>query len=101
MEIDDDSRLLGILDEHPDPVNLSGYAHRIYDERLMKWNREVNFVLIAYSRKKGLMKYEYVMKCIKNARFILASFLSIKVETFLFFHSLLTIGVEGFLSVLG
>ncbi|MFS0784762.1 DNA adenine methylase [Bacillus sp. 1P06AnD] len=40
MTIDDHVDLLDILDQHPGPVLLSGYAHHVYDDRLKHWHRE-------------------------------------------------------------
>lgn len=40
MTDDDHVNLLDVLDSHPGPVLLSGYAHPIYDERLRHWQRE-------------------------------------------------------------
>lgn len=34
------SELLDVLDDHPGPVLLSGYAHPLYDDRLKLWHRE-------------------------------------------------------------
>ncbi|MEK4442392.1 DNA adenine methylase [Niallia sp. FSL K6-0077] len=39
MTIEDHIELLDILDQHPGPVILSGYAHQVYDERLTHWRR--------------------------------------------------------------
>lgn len=39
MTIEDHIELLDILDQHPGPVILSGYAHQVYDERLIHWRR--------------------------------------------------------------
>lgn len=39
MTIEDHIELLDILDQHPGPVILSGYAHQVYDERLNHWRR--------------------------------------------------------------
>lgn len=39
MTIEDHIELLDILDQHPGPVILSGYAHQVYDERLIHWQR--------------------------------------------------------------
>lgn len=36
----DHEELLELLDVHPGPVLLSGYAHPMYDERLRHWHRE-------------------------------------------------------------
>nr|WP_145404260.1 DNA adenine methylase [Paenibacillus xylanexedens] len=36
--------MLEVLDEHPGPVLLSGYAHPMYDDRLKHWNRETKQV---------------------------------------------------------
>lgn len=43
MTIDDHIELLELLDQHPGPVLLSGYAHPLYDERLKHWSRETIF----------------------------------------------------------
>lgn len=40
MTDQDHSELLDVLDQHPGPVLLSGYAHPLYDERLPHWHRE-------------------------------------------------------------
>ncbi|NGQ95033.1 DNA adenine methylase [Brevibacillus sp. SYP-B805] len=40
MTDDDHMELLEILDKHPGPVMLSGYANPLYDERLKHWRRE-------------------------------------------------------------
>ncbi|AYC29656.1 DNA adenine methylase [Paenisporosarcina cavernae] len=40
MTIDDHIELLDVLEDHPGPVLLSGYAHQIYDDRLKHWHRE-------------------------------------------------------------
>lgn len=40
MTIDDHVELLDVLDAHPGPVLLSGYAHEVYDGRLKHWARE-------------------------------------------------------------
>jgi DNA adenine methylase len=40
MTEDDHRELLEVLDTHPGPVLLSGYAHPLYDERLKHWRRE-------------------------------------------------------------
>lgn len=40
MTVDDHIELLELLDEHPGPVLLSGYAHPVYDKRLKHWRRE-------------------------------------------------------------
>ncbi|WP_028590334.1 DNA adenine methylase [Paenibacillus massiliensis] len=40
MTDQDHCELLNILDDHPGPVLLSGYAHPLYDDRLQHWNRE-------------------------------------------------------------
>ena len=37
----DHIELLTILDAHPGPVLLSGYAHPLYDDRLCHWHREI------------------------------------------------------------
>lgn len=39
MTIGDHIELLDVLDSHPGPVLLSGYAHRVYDDRLKHWKR--------------------------------------------------------------
>lgn len=36
----DHGELLDVLNDHPGPVLLSGYAHPLYDERLKYWQRE-------------------------------------------------------------
>ncbi|OPA77452.1 DNA methyltransferase [Paenibacillus selenitireducens] len=40
MKDHDHIALLEVLDDHPGPVLLSGYAHELYDERLKHWTRE-------------------------------------------------------------
>lgn len=40
MTEDNHAELLKVLDKHPCPVVLSGYAHPMYDERLQHWRRE-------------------------------------------------------------
>ncbi|OES45255.1 DNA methyltransferase [Domibacillus iocasae] len=40
MTLDDHVELLEMLDKHPGPVLLSGYAHPVYDDRLKHWHRE-------------------------------------------------------------
>lgn len=40
MTDEDHLELLEVLDSHPGPVLLSGYANPIYDERLKRWHRE-------------------------------------------------------------
>jgi DNA adenine methylase len=40
MTIEDHIELLEVLDAHPGPVILSGYAHPVYDDRLKHWCRE-------------------------------------------------------------
>lgn len=40
MTNEDHVELLDLLDQHPGPVLLSGYAHPLYDERLKHWHRE-------------------------------------------------------------
>jgi len=40
----DHAELLELLDAHPGPVLLSGYAHPMYDERLRHWRRETREV---------------------------------------------------------
>ena len=44
MTIEDHIELLDVLDAHPGPVLLSGYAHDLYDKRLAHWRREVQVV---------------------------------------------------------
>ena len=44
MTIEDHMELLDVLDAHPGPVLLSGYAHDLYDKRLAHWRREVQVV---------------------------------------------------------
>jgi DNA adenine methylase len=39
MTLEDHVQLLDVLDVHRGPVLLSGYAHPLYDERLMHWQR--------------------------------------------------------------
>jgi Site-specific DNA methylase len=41
----DHAELLDVLDAHPGPVLLSGYANELYDTRLRHWNREERRVL--------------------------------------------------------
>jgi DNA adenine methylase len=40
MSDEDHINLLEVLDKHPGPVLLSGYAHPLYDNRLQHWRRE-------------------------------------------------------------
>lgn len=40
MSDEDHEQLLEVLQHHPGPVLLSGYAHPIYDDRLKDWHRE-------------------------------------------------------------
>lgn len=40
MTIEDHIELLDVLEAHPGPVLLSGYAHQVYDDRLKHWRRE-------------------------------------------------------------
>lgn len=40
MTIEDHVELLGVLNDHPGPVLLSGYTHPIYDKHLKHWKRE-------------------------------------------------------------
>lgn len=40
MSNQDHVELLDMLDAHPGPVLLSGYAHHLYDDRLQHWRRE-------------------------------------------------------------
>lgn len=51
MTIDDHIELLGVLDAHPGPVLLSGYAHPVYDDRLKHWTKE-EFVACAEAGAK-------------------------------------------------
>ncbi|MUG26017.1 DNA adenine methylase [Paenibacillus macerans] len=44
MQEEDHIELLDVLDEHPGPVILSGYAHPLYDNRLSHWERETKIV---------------------------------------------------------
>ncbi|RAW18521.1 DNA adenine methylase [Paenibacillus taichungensis] len=44
MTNQDHCNLLEILDNHPGPVLLSGYAHPMYDNRLKHWQRETKQV---------------------------------------------------------
>lgn len=44
MQEEDHIELLDVLDEHPGPVILSGYAHPLYDDRLSHWERETKIV---------------------------------------------------------
>ncbi|MDO3682179.1 DNA adenine methylase [Paenibacillus ehimensis] len=45
MNTEDHIQLLEALDAHPGPVLLSGYASRLYDDRLRHWTREVRSAL--------------------------------------------------------
>ena len=40
MTDEDHAELLDVLDAHPGPVLLSGYANELYDTRLRHWHRE-------------------------------------------------------------
>lgn len=40
MTIEDHIVLLDVLDAHPGPVLLSGYAHEVYDSKLSHWKRQ-------------------------------------------------------------
>jgi len=42
----DHAELLDVLDEHPGPVLLSGYANEMYDTRLRHWHREERQALV-------------------------------------------------------
>ncbi|GAK05205.1 methyltransferase [Geomicrobium sp. JCM 19037] len=44
MTIDDHIDLLDALNDHPGPVLLSGYAHKLYDDRLRGWKVETRQV---------------------------------------------------------
>ncbi|WP_010501354.1 DNA adenine methylase [Paenibacillus elgii] len=44
MKESDHKELLDVLDAHPGPVLLSGYAHEMYDSRLKHWRRETKIV---------------------------------------------------------
>jgi DNA adenine methylase len=50
----DHAELLEVLDAHPGPVLLSGYANPLYDERLKHWHREEKKVLA----EAGLVRTE-------------------------------------------
>ncbi|MEK4908357.1 DNA methyltransferase [Niallia circulans] len=54
MTIEDHIELLDILDQHPGPVILSGYAHQVYDERLIHWRR----VTMEVSAEAGAKRQE-------------------------------------------
>ena len=54
MTDEDHAELLDILDAHPGPVLLSGYANPLYDERLKHWHREEKQVLA----EAGLVRTE-------------------------------------------
>jgi DNA adenine methylase len=54
MTDDDHAELLDVLDAHPGPVLLSGYANSLYDERLKHWHREEKKVLA----EAGLVRTE-------------------------------------------
>lgn len=41
MTDDEHMELLDLLDDHPGPVLLSGYANRLYDKRLKHWERMI------------------------------------------------------------
>nr|WP_318837470.1 hypothetical protein [Psychrobacillus glaciei] len=40
MTIEDHIELLDVLEAYRGPVLLSGYAHKVYDDRLKHWRRE-------------------------------------------------------------
>ncbi len=42
MTLEDHIELLEVLDNHPGPVLLSGYAHPLYDDKLSHWRRETH-----------------------------------------------------------
>ena len=44
MTDQDHIELLDVLDDHPGPVLLSGYANDLYDERLKHWHKETKVV---------------------------------------------------------
>lgn len=46
----DHAELLDVLDDHPGPVLLSGYANELYDTRLRHWHREERQVLAEAGR---------------------------------------------------
>jgi DNA adenine methylase len=52
MTIQDHIELLDLLDAHPGPVLLSGYAHPLYDERLKHWKRETFTALAEAGAKR-------------------------------------------------
>ncbi|WP_042472848.1 DNA adenine methylase [Bacillus ndiopicus] len=52
MTIEDHIELLEILDAHPGPVLLSGYAHDLYDSRLGHWQRETRTVMAEAGAKR-------------------------------------------------
>lgn len=52
MTDEDHIALLEALDEHPGPVLLSGYACKIYDERLQRWKRKTVRSLAEYGLKR-------------------------------------------------
>jgi len=54
MTDEDHAELLDVLDAHPGPVLLSGYANPLYDERLKHWHREEKQVLA----EAGLVRTE-------------------------------------------
>jgi len=54
MTDEDHAELLDVLDAHPGPVLLSGYANPLYDERLKHWHREEKQVLA----EAGLIRTE-------------------------------------------
>lgn len=54
MTDEDHAELLDVLDAHPGPVLLSGYANPLYDERLKHWHREEKQALA----ESGLVRTE-------------------------------------------
>jgi DNA adenine methylase len=52
MTLEEHQRLLDVLDAHRGPVVLSGYAHPLYDERLMHWQRLTSPAVAEYGRTR-------------------------------------------------
>lgn len=52
MTDEDHIELLEVLDAHPGPVLLSGYAHPLYDDRLKHWRRETKIVQAEAAQKR-------------------------------------------------
>lgn len=52
MSIEDHINLIALLEVHPGPVLLSGYAHPVYDDRLKHWRREIMDVVAEAGAKR-------------------------------------------------